>query len=174
MKTLQILRYVSALLVSTFGFNCAYAGSSSTNNVTADIPIVNELSVTGAVTITVSTPTAGGKTGGLGTVGATNPILRLTTNETNKRVTVALDAALPTGVTLGVKLAANSSGLSTTELTSITTTAANLLTGISNLSTDEHDASGIALTYTLYLTEAAAPAHGANVLVPVVTYTITS
>ncbi|MFT3866945.1 MAG: hypothetical protein QM715_00475 [Nibricoccus sp.] len=174
MKTLQIAKYISVLLASTFGFTGVYAGSSATNNVTADIPIVNEISVTGAVTITVATPTAGGKTGGTGTVGATNPILRLTTNETNKRVTVSLDNALPTGVTLGVKLAANNSGLSTTELTSITTTAANLLTGISNLSTDEHDASGIALTYTLYLTEAAAPAHGANVLVPVVTYTITS
>lgn len=174
MKTLQIARCLSALLASSVGFNFLHAAGSSTNNVTADIPVVNELSVTGAVTITVPTPAAGAKTGSTGTAGSSNPVLRLTTNETNKRVTVSIDEALPSGVTLGVKLAANSSGLSTTELTSITTTAANLLTGISNLSTDEHDASGIALTYTLYLTEQAAPATGANVLTPVVTYTLTN
>src|SRR5665213_3043176 len=78
--------------------------------------------------------------------------------------TASAQSATPTGVTLSTNLTAPS-GATSTGLTALTTTAVNVVTGISKL-----NASGLALAYQLDATAAAGVVSSAT---RVVTFTIT-
>lgn len=73
----------------------------------------------------------------------------VTTNGTARKVTGVIDVAMPSGVTLGVALAAPTGATSVGNVT-LTTLAADLVTGITQL-----DESLLGVTYTLSATLAA-------------------
>ncbi|OJU80004.1 MAG: hypothetical protein BGO10_06855 [Chlamydia sp. 32-24] len=87
----------------------------------------------------------------------------VTTNGTNMKITGSVGAALPTGVSLAVTLAAPS-GATSAGAVNLTTTAQNLVTGLTGVA-----ASALGITYALTATAAAVPVSGATA---VVTYTI--
>jgi hypothetical protein len=67
----------------------------------------------------------------------------VTTNEADKKITAALSAVMPTGVTLSINLVAPSTGVSSGTVV-LGTTAANVVTSI-----DAVNQSGLTITYTL-------------------------
>lgn len=172
----QIVRHLLPVLAFVSSTAYLHAGNTGSNTVSADIPVVNELSVTGtAPSFTFTTPAAGATMGSTAQTN-TNSVLNITTNETNKKVTVAI-SAVTTGVTLGVSLdaaACSSNGIAPVAITNLSTTAVDLTsnaTPFGNVATG----SGIPITYTITLDKTAAPhttGHG-GALVPTVTYTLT-
>jgi hypothetical protein len=118
--------------------------------------------------IVVPDPTAGDIKGGTGVNNTGSPVLRITTNQEDQKITVQRDNTLPAGATLTVALGTHSSPLTGGAETTVTTSETDFITGISNLASNEHDASGIPLIYKLTLSENT-PAGGFTVSV---TYTI--
>jgi hypothetical protein len=107
----------------------AMAGATANQTVTYEVVAINELSVSGSpAAITVSTATAGAQPDEVSNASTTYAI---TTNETRK-ITGAIDTAMPSGVTLKVALAAPTGGASSGDVT-LSDTAADLVTGITQL-----------------------------------------
>ena len=73
----------------------------------------------------------------------------ITTNESNKKITAAIDTNMPSGLTLTVALAAPT-GASTPGAKTLSTAAQDVVTGISTLNDP-----GKAITYNLSATSAA-------------------
>ncbi|MGC4072490.1 MAG: hypothetical protein QM760_08235 [Nibricoccus sp.] len=135
------------LLVASHSLHAQAGSVVVTNDPVSIISITN-------TTLTVPDPTAGAiKGGGTGIASTAGAVLRITTNQSNRKIT-AVRNALPTGAVFTVALGTHTSphtggGTATT----ITTTATDFVTGISNLASDEHDAAGIPLIYNLTLAE---------------------
>jgi hypothetical protein len=88
----------------------------------------------------------------------------VTTNQTGAKITASIGSAMPSGVTLSANMAAPSGGTSA-GYQSLSTTAVDLVTGITKL-----NASGLSLSYKLDATSAAGTLSSTT---RVVTYTIT-
>lgn len=148
-------------LLALLGVVCAMpqateAATTATATVTYTVSSVSAITVSGnPATMVVSPPN---------TVTDASTTYSVTTNGTNQKITGAISAALPTGVSLATNLAAPTGGTSAGTVT-LGTTAANLVTGISGVAQ-----SSLGITYSLTATAAAAPVTGSTV---VVTYTIT-
>jgi hypothetical protein len=122
------------------------AGAQTTQSVTFQVSAINQLSFSGAPSLTISTATAGSAPTSVSSSGVTYAI---TTNEASKKIKAALSANMPAGVTLSVDMEAPA-GAASTGVTALSTTDANLVTGITKL-----NASGLEMTYTLAATSAA-------------------
>jgi hypothetical protein len=123
------------------------AAQTATQTVTYEVQAVNQISVSGNPSaLVVSTASAGSAP-----TSATNSSTTwaITTNESNKKVTAAINTAMPSGVTLSASLAAPT-GATSAGSVALTTTAADLVTGITKL-----NSSGLTITYTLSATSAA-------------------
>lgn len=145
MKRLVVLPLVVALVTGWAGL--ASAASSTQQTVTFEVQAINEISVSGNPgTLTVSTATAGQQPDAVSDNSTTYAI---TTNESNKKITVAIDTAMPSAVTLQIQLAAPSGATSAGNVT-LSTTAADAVTGITQVAQ-----SGLTITYTLTATVAA-------------------
>ena len=164
MKTPSRLR----LLLATLGlFAAAHSLHAQAGSVVVTNDPVSIISISNT-TLTVPDPVAGViKGGGSGIDSATGAVLRITTNQTNRKITV-LRNTLPTGAAFTVALGTHTSPVTGGTETTVTTSATDFLTAISNLASDEHDASGIPLIYNLTLSENT-PANGFTVTL---TYTI--
>lgn len=155
------MRRTGHRLLSLLGVLCvvtqaAEAATTATSTVTYTVSSVSAITVSGnPATLVVSPPN---------TVTDATTTYSVTTNGTSLRVTGAISAALPSGVSLAANLAAPTGGTSAGTVT-LGTTAANLVTGITRVSQ-----SGLGITYSLTATAAATPITGSTV---VVTYTIT-
>jgi hypothetical protein len=115
--------------------------------VTYEVTAINELSVSAATAaLTVSTATAGSAPDAVSDATTTYAI---TTNEEGRKITGAINTAMPAGVTLTANLAAPTEGTSIGAV-ALTATAADLVTGISTL-----NESGKVITYGLSATSAA-------------------
>lgn len=141
------------LLTSVAFLACAHLLHAQAGSVVVTNDPVSIISITNT-SLTVPDPTAGAiKGGGAGIASTVGAVLRITTNQTNRKIT-AVRNALPTGavftVALGTHTSPHSGGGTTTTLT---TSATDFVTGISNLASDEHDAAGIPLIYNLTLAE---------------------
>lgn len=137
------------------------AATTATATVTFTIGTINAISVSGNPTaLTINTATAGSAPT---SVTDTSTTYNVTSNATNQRITGAIDLAMPSNVTLTIALGAPS-GATSAGAVSMTTTAQNLVTAISNVAE-----SGLAITYTLAATVSAA-VQGPSTRV--VTYTI--
>lgn len=134
---------VVALVVTAISASNAEA-QTATQPVTFEVGFIDEVVVTGTPSLTINTASGGAPAPA--TAAATWAI---TTNRTGAKVTGSLDAAMPSGVTLSINLAAPS-GATSAGAVNLGTTAANLVTGLSQLT-----ASGLGLTYTLNATLAA-------------------
>jgi len=118
----------------------AMAGATANQTVTYEVQAINELSVSGSPdAIIVNAATAGSQPDE-----ASNALTSyaITTNQSRK-ITGAIDTAMPSGVTLKIALAAPTGGTSSGDVT-LSATAADLVTGISTLAE-----SGKAITYKL-------------------------
>lgn len=146
MKT-SSLRLNAALLAALVTTVSAFAADSATQTVTFAVSAINELSVSGNPgALTVSTSTAGSAPDAVSDSATTYAI---TTNETNRKISAAIDTAMPAGVTLTVNLAAPT-GATSVPAFALTATAQDAVTGISTL-----NESGKTITYGLSATSAA-------------------
>jgi hypothetical protein len=147
-------------LVAFAAVNTASA-QSATQTVTFQVSAINQIAVTGTPSLTISTAAAGSAPTAATSSGNTWSV---TTNQSGASITASIPTAMPTGVTLSANLTAPS-GATSTGLTSLGTTAVNVVTGITKL-----NAAGLALAYQLDATAAAGVVGSAT---RVVTYTIT-
>lgn len=154
------LRIIAATLLSAAG---AFAANSATQTVTFAVTAVNEISVSGSPgTLTVSTSAAGA---------APNAVIdsatryAITTNGRDRKVTAALDSAMPTGVRLTAMVAAPA-GATSAGPVSLGTTPADVVTGISTL-----NETGKEITYEL---SASAEAGTVPSQSRVITFTVTA
>jgi hypothetical protein len=136
----------------------AYAGPTATQTVTYEVTAINELSVSAATaSLTVNSATAGSAPSA---VTDSTTTYAVTTNETNRKITGAINTNMPSGVTLSVTLGAPT-GATSTGKQALSTAAADLVTGISSL-----NESGKSIEYELAATTAAG-------VVPSATKTVT-
>lgn len=115
---------------------------TATQTVTFAVNAVNRISVSGPATLNVTSATAGSEPDDAVSSGLTWAV---TTNGTNMKVTGALASAMPTDVTLSANLAAPGASGTSAGTVALSTTAANLVTGMSKVA-----ASGMSLTLSLH------------------------
>jgi len=145
-----ILKSGTAAILAVGLFGTApsgFAASSTTQTVTFSVSAINEISVSGNPgALTVSSATAGSAPSSATDSSTTYAI---TTNETNRKITGAINSAMPSGTTLAVQLAAPTGATGAGSVT-LGTSAADLVTGIATL-----NESGKTITYTFSATTAA-------------------
>ena len=135
---------------------------TATQTVTFSVVPVSRVAVSGSAgPIVVSTASAGSAPTSASMGGTSYAI---TTNETNQKISAALDQPMPSGVSLAVALSAPSGASSTGSMT-LSTASADVVTGISSVS-----ASALPIVYTLSATATAAVAPGTRT----VTFTISA
>lgn len=159
-KTFAVIFVVAALLCMSAA---AYAADSATQTVTFEVQAINEISVSGNPgPLVVNAATAGGAL-----VAATDSstTYSVTTNDTGKKITAGIDAAMPTGTTLAVELA-SSEATSAGEADISAATAGAEVDVVTGLSTCTD--SGQTITYTFSATAAAGVVSGSKT----VTFTI--
>ncbi len=128
-------------------FEVANAGNTATQTVTFEVQAINEISVSGNPgNLVISTATAGSDPDDA-TDNSTS--YSITTNESSKKITGSIDAAMPANTTLKVNLTAPT-GASSAGSVTLSTTAADLVTGIATLAE-----SGLTITYTFSATVSA-------------------
>lgn len=139
----------------------AFAQTTATTTATFEVAAINEIALAGAapsMTITSATP---GVTPTPVTAAQTYSV---TTNQTAK-ISAALDADMPAGLTLTAAMAAPT-GATSTGAKALTAVSQDLVTGIANL-----NETGLALNYTFAATAAAGVVPSAT---RVITYTVTA
>jgi hypothetical protein len=144
---MRVLRptLVACLLVLACGLT--FAANTAQQTVTFEVQAIDEMSVSGNPgALTVSTATAGSEPDDATDNSTTYAV---TTNGTNKKITGAINSAMPANTTLQVNLTAPTGGSSAGAVT-LTTTAADLVTGIT-----QQAESGLTVTYTLSATVSA-------------------
>jgi len=117
---------------------------TATQVVRFQVNAINQIGVSGSpAPMAITTASAGSASTSVTTNGTT---YRITTNESNQKITAALDHGLPPGVTLEVSLAAPT-GATSVGTTPLTTTGADVVTGISKTA-----AVALPITYRLSAT----------------------
>lgn len=136
----KLLCTSAALLVVAAGTASA---QSATQDVGFEVQAINEISVSGTPSLTISGVQSAGDAPTSATASATYAI---TTNETNRKITVAIDSDMPSEVTLTAALTAPTGATSAGAVT-LGTIAVDAVTGISTL-----NETGLGITYTLSAT----------------------
>jgi hypothetical protein len=145
MKAHRILLGVGVLLLLAVG--SASAADTDNQTVTLQVTAINELAVSGdPAALIVSTATAGAEPD---TATDNSTDYDITTNESNKKITGVLDVAAPASTELYVFLVAPTGGTSAGDV-QLTTSAADLVTGISTLAESNRT-----ITYKFYASIAA-------------------
>jgi len=128
MKRLKFLLPAAALALLLSG--AALGADVSTHVMIFDFQNINEIEVTGSPNLTIASAIAGEQPQ---EVTDSSSTCAITTNGANKRITASIDVAMPAYVTLKVNVAAPSgSGTSQGDVT-LTTSASNVVTGISHV-----------------------------------------
>ncbi len=120
------------LAMSTFVAS-ASAQASASHLVTISVNPIDQISVSGDLTITIST---------ISLSNTANATYNVTTNGLNRKITASLDADFTSGLTLDVAVTAPSSGTSAGTV-SLSSASQDVVTAISSVSE-----SGIAINYT--------------------------
>lgn len=163
MKPSNLNTAFAALIISALGAAAAFAGNTAEQVITYEVQAINELSVSsGTVSLTVNSATAG-QAPNVATNTATS--YAITTNESGRKITGALNSDMPAGVTLSATLAAPN-GASSTGKQALSSEPIDLVTGISTL-----NESGKGISYELAATSAAGVVPSAS---KTVTLTITA
>lgn len=116
---------------------------TATQNVIYAVNAINQVAVSGSPTLTVSTATAGS---GPNSVTNSASTWAVTTNQTNRKLTASISSNMETGLTLSLTAAAPAGATSAGKKT-LSTTATDLVTGISQVAQG-----GMALTFQLSAT----------------------
>ena len=146
------------LIVAAVG---SAGAQTATQTITFQVDAINQVSVAGTPTLTISAAVAGGAPTSATSTGNTWAV---TTNQSGAKITASIGSGMPSGVTLSANMAAPSGGTSA-GYQALGTTAVDLVTGITKL-----NASGLSLSYKLDATAAAGTMSSTT---RVVTYTIT-
>jgi hypothetical protein len=145
----------SMLCVGTVG-----AQSTASHNVSYSVSAINQIAVTGAPSLSITTATAGSAPASV--TDATSS-WAITTNQTTKKLTASLNSDMPSGVTLEVSAAAPS-GATGAGYKTLSSASVDVVTGISQVA-----GSGLTLTYRLSATLAAGAISSSS---KTVTYTL--
>jgi hypothetical protein len=123
------------------------AGAQNTQTINFSVAAINQIAVTGTVTLDITTATAGSAP----TSASDNASKwAVTTNQSGAKISASLDSDMPSGLTLKVNLAAPTGATSTLAQT-LSSGSVDLVTGVS------HVAEGnLSMTYTLDATATAA------------------
>ena len=120
---------------------------TATQTVTFQVTAINQISITGAApTLIVNTAVAGSAPTTATSSGITWAV---TTNQTAAKINASIPSNMPAGLTLSADLGAPG-GAASTGNQALSTTAVDLVTGITKL-----NSSGLSLTYSLDATTAA-------------------
>ena len=134
---------------------------TANQTVTFAVNAINQIAFTGAPSLTITTATAGSAPTSVSDATARWAV---TTNQTGAKITASIATAMPSGLTLSASLAAPA-GATGGSLLALSTTAVDLVTGITKLAQGS-----LGVSYTLDATPAAGVVTSAT---RVVTYTIT-
>ena len=158
------LKEVAAAFILFAGFsNAAMAQLASANHtVNVEVAAISEIAITGNATLTINSATAGSDPDDATDNTASYAV---TTNESAVKITAASSVNMASGVTLSVNAGAPA-GASSAGSVSLSTTAADVVTGLGTVSQ-----SGMTLGYTLAATAAAGQVSATAVTV---TYTVTN
>ena len=154
--TKKILAAVLVALIATKA-----SAQTANQTVTIQVDAINQIAFAGAPSLVVTTATAGSPPSAATSAVATWAV---TTNQSGAKITAAVNSALPAGLTLSANLAAPG-GASSTGLTALSTTAADVVTGITKVAQGS-----LGVTYQLDATVAAGVVASTT---RTVTYTIT-
>ena len=150
---------ISTALIAVMVFAGSVSAQTATSTAGYEVTAINEVGVSGSPADMIID--AASELNGVTDASTTWSV---TTNQSDAKVTGEIDAAMPADVTLKVELAAPT-GATSQGSVALSTTAANLVTGITEL-----EATGLGVTYTLSaLPTAGVVAAGTRT----VTYTIT-
>ena len=138
------------------------SAQTATQTVNFTVQAINQISVTGSPSLTISAATAGSNPN---SVSDNTTSWAVTTNESNKKITAQLNSDMPTGLTLSASLQAPAGATSAGSVALSGTVATDLVTGIT-----QKNASGLTITYTLAAAPTAAPGSSSRT----VTFTITN
>lgn len=153
-------RRILATVALVAGAASAASAQTSTQIVTFQVNAINQIAFAGTPSLVVSTATAGSNPSSATDASATWAV---TTNQTGAKVTASINTNMPAGLTLSVALGAPAG---TTSIgNSLSTTAVDLVTGITKLAQGS-----LGVTYTL---DATAVAGVVASTTRTVTYTIT-
>ena len=161
MNTKKALTVILTMALVLGVYGVAHAANTATQLVSFEVAAINEISVSGDPnTLVINAATPGSNP---------NPVTEsstkysITTNETNKKIIARIDTAMPTGLTLKVKLDAPTGASSEGDVV-LSTTAASVVTGIGPVAE-----SSLTITYTLEATAEAEVSSGQRT----VTFTLT-
>ncbi|MCC4114223.1 hypothetical protein LLG90_02545 [Aromatoleum toluclasticum] len=158
---IQGARKLALALAMTGLAGAAFAADTATQTVTYEVTAINELSVSGNPgALTISAATAGSAPTSVSDATTTYAI---TTNQSTRKITAAINTAMPNYVTLKANLAAPTGATSAGAVT-LGTVAVDAVTGISTL-----NESAKTITYSLEATAAAGVVTSAS---KTVTFTI--
>ena len=141
------LVFLSAVLLLAGVISNVYGADNDNQTVTYQVSSIDEISVSGnpaALNVITAVP---GSQPTAATDASTS--YSITTNNSSKKITCSIDSAMPANTTLGVTLVAPTGGSSAGQIT-LTTTAQDMVTGISTLAE-----SGLTITYEFSATLAA-------------------
>ncbi len=136
------------------------AAQTATQTVTFQVDAINQIAFSGSPSLVINTATAGSAP----TAATASGSWAVTTNQTGAKITASIGSNMPAGLTLTASLAAPTSG-SSVGAQSLSTTAVDLVTGISKLAEGS-----LGVTYSLSATPAAGVVSSTT---RTVTYTIT-
>ena len=142
MKRLKIFFVAVALTLVSGGAVCG--GEIASHAVTFNFQEINEIDITGSPSLTINSAVAGEQPEN---AIDSSSICAITTNGANKRITASIDTAIPAYVTLKVNVAAPSGSGTSQGDVSLTTSASDVVTGISHLAD-----SSLTITYKLSAT----------------------
>jgi X-X-X-Leu-X-X-Gly heptad repeat protein len=137
------------------------AAQTANQTVTIQVDAINVIAFAGSPSLVINTAVAGSAPSAATNATATWAV---TTNQSGSKITASIGSAMPAGLTLSVSLAAPTGG-SSNGLTALSTSAADLVTGITKLAEGT-----LGVTYQLDATVAAGVVASTS---RTVTYTIT-
>ena len=141
------LVFLSAVLLMVGVISNVYGADNDNQTVTYQVSSIDEISVSGnpaALNVITAVP---GSQPTAATDASTS--YSITTNNSSKKITCSINSAMPANTTLEVTLVAPTGGSSAGQIT-LTTTAQDMVTGISTLAE-----SGLTITYEFSATLAA-------------------
>ena len=151
---------ILATVALVVGAASAASAQTSTQVVTFQVTAINQIAFVGSPSLVVNTATAGSNPTSASDASASWGV---TTNQTNAKITASINSNMPAGLTLSVALAAPAG--STAIGNSLSTTAVDLVTGITKLAQ-----ASLGVIYTLDATPVAGVVASTT---RTVTYTIT-
>ena len=152
MKRLKIFFVATALTLVLGG--AAWGGEVASQAVTFDFQEINEIDITGSLSLTINSAVAGEQPDN---ATDSSSFYAITTNSTNKRITASIDTVMPAHVTLQINVAAPSESGVSKGYVILATSAADVVTGISHVAE-----SNSLITYKLSATAQAGVISGAT------------